>query len=187
MTQQSSDATTVITSHPLDGCDPLDLHRTMMDERRDLIKSWKDSEDGFVKTNIQVTTALVSLSAGFLSQYSIVIPRYLIVFIGLYFSFCVISLFLSMCELLFSSKAHRDQQILLEKYYSKQISEFGEPWANKAVRACQYGILFTFTCAIVLLACFAVFQAQERTNERTKEAQPAAATANASSEGRLRK
>ena len=58
----------IITPHPLDDCDENECYKTMMAERTVLIAAQRDAQDNLIKTIIQLSSALIALMAGFITQ-----------------------------------------------------------------------------------------------------------------------
>ncbi|MGY4397713.1 hypothetical protein ACVWZA_002910 [Sphingomonas sp. UYAg733] len=162
--------------HPLDGCDADECYKTMMSERTELIKARREAEDHLIKTIIQLSAALIALIAGFLAQTNILIDlNFLLLFSSVLILF-ILALTAGLAEQFFSSKAYQAQQIILEKYYNKEINEFSEPKANWWVRFFQLSSFSFFVLALITLACFAIIQAGKREDVRKQQSQPASST-----------
>lgn len=147
--------------HPLDGCDAEELYKVMMSERTELIKARRESEDNFVKTIIQLSSALLVLLAGF----SVNSKDKLNLSSETLFQFCAIAtmaaIIFGLLEHHFSSKAYQRQQELLESYYSKNIKAFSEPIENFYVRLLHILQFLAFALALLLVAIFASSQVGE--------------------------
>jgi hypothetical protein len=163
--------------HPLDGCDEDECYKTMMSERTTLITARRESEDNLIKAIIQLSSALVVLMAGFISNAKIPLST-------LSFAlFCVSILALGFSiigglgEQFFSSKAYQEQQILLEQFYTKEISSFSEAPSNRKVRVSQVSAFVFFVLALFSLSAFAVVQGKGKidVSQQSPSTTPAAA------------
>jgi len=167
-----------LQNHVLDGCNPDDLYKTMMSERTELVKARRESEDNLVKTIIQLSATLIVLISGFVTQTSVKIYYSGMWILAASLFSMVIALCCGLSEHIFSSKAYFAQQMLVEKFYTKQINEFSEPYANKWVRRFQAWAFFSFVTSLVILSIFAFSQTREKIHEQ--QSAPAAATTTSS-------
>lgn len=153
----------------------------MMSERTELIKARREAEDSLVKTVIQLASALLVLLAG----YAVGDDAHLS---GLpYWIFCLALVSLSasvvagLAEHRFSSQAYRAQQDLVEKFYTRQISSFDEPLANKWVKRAQNFQFFAFALSLVIVGSIALIEIgaddEQRQAAASPTASPTAATA----------
>jgi len=165
----------------LDGCDEDECYKTMMAERTDLIKARREAEDNLVKTVIQLSATLIALIAGFLTQTSVHVSSNFFIFLVLSVIFLVVALMSGLAEHLFSSHAYLEQQQSVEKFYTRQINSFAEPWANRWVRTCQVTSFIAFVTALIFLTIFAIKQAGEDSHGKSLTTSSPATSAAASS------
>jgi len=165
------------TPHPLDGCDENECYKTMMSERTVLVAAQRDAEDNLVKTVIQLSSALVVLMAGFTTQRDLLFTgiRFGLFFVSL--ACLVAAILCGISENFFSSRAYREQQKLLEDYYSKRISSFTEPKSNAIVRTTQALAFLFFITALLCVAIFAVLEAKGKSNVKQSAATAATGAA----------
>ena len=156
-------------AHPLEGSDPDKCYEIMMAERATLISARRESEDNLIKNIITLSSGLIALMAGFVGQLSV---DFSIVELGL-FSFSmgtlVTAVIAGMAESYFSSKAYLAQQVMVEDFFSRKISDFSEPKANKFVRISQITSFVLFVIALISLATLAVSLAKDNSNVRQAE------------------
>ena len=162
--------------HPLEGCDEKECYDTMMSERTELIKARREAEDNLVKTVIQLSSALMVLLAGYAVGEDSSLEGML------YWLFFAATILLSVSvvsglgEHRYSSKAYEAQQELVEKFYTKKISCFEEPKANKLVRALQKLQFFAFAVSLVLVGLIAVLKIGLSNERQEKGVAPSAQT-----------
>ncbi|WP_156348576.1 hypothetical protein [Sphingomonas sp. Leaf23] len=147
------------SAHPLDGCADDELYKIMMSERTELIKARRDAEDTLIKTIIQLSSSLITLTAGFVSLTSVrIVPHAIwplsITLIGL-----LLAVVSGLLENIFSSRAYSAQQKNLEEYFSKRIKVFEEPKENRYIRITQRVSFGMFSLSLIAIGVFGVLQA----------------------------
>ncbi len=153
-----------ISPHPLDGCNDEDCYRTMMAERTVLIAAQREAQDTLIKTIIQLSSALIALMAGFITQAKFALTETnLFVFSAAVLSFAA-SIVFGLMENFFGSKAYKEQQVMLEDYYGKYIGEFAEAKWNKWVHRAQLGAFLFFVIALLSLAIFGLLEAKGKSD-----------------------
>ncbi len=153
-----------ISPHPLDGCNDEDCYRTMMAERTVLIAAQREAQDTLIKTIIQLSSALIALMAGFITQAKFALTdTNLFVFSAAVLSFAA-SIVFGLMENFFGSKAYKEQQVMLEDYYGKYIGEFAEAKWNKWVHRAQLGAFLFFVIALLSLAIFGLLEAKGKSD-----------------------
>ena len=177
MTRRTSEAAAVTQSHMLDGCDPDECYKTMMSERTDLIKARREAEDNLVKTIVQLSATLIVLLAGFLTQTSVRIYSGNSWMLAVVVLLLIFSLVAGLSEHIFSSKAYLAQQILVEKFYNKEINDFSEPSANRWVRRFQVSAFIFFVGSLSILGFFAFSQMRDKIYEQATATATATAPA----------
>ena len=153
-----------------------------MSERTDLIKARREAEDNLVKTIVQLSATLIVLLAGFLTQTSVRIYSGNSWMLAVVVLLLIFSLVAGLSEHIFSSKAYLAQQILVEKFYNKEINDFSEPSANRWVRRFQVSAFIFFVGSLSILGFFAFSQMRDKIYEQAT----ATATAPESDERRPR-
>lgn len=173
-----------ISPHPLDGCDEDDCYKTMMAERTVLVAAQRDAQDNLIKTIIQLSSALIALMAGFITQAKFVLTDTSFAVVSFTLLAFSISIICGLAENFFGSKAYKEQQGMLEDYYGKYIEEFTEPRSNKLVRRAQLGAFSLFVIALLSLAVFGILEAKGKNDVKQSTAStsssPATATSSAS-------
>ncbi len=153
-----------ISPHPLDGCNDEDCYRTMMAERTVLIAAQREAQDTLIKTIIQLSSALIALMAGFITQAKFALTdTNLFFFSAAVLSFAA-SIVFGLMENFFGSKAYKEQQVMLEDYYGKYIGEFAEAKWNKWVHRAQLGAFLFFVIALLSLAIFGLLEAKGKSD-----------------------
>ena len=166
----------LIGSHPLDECDPTDCYQTMMAERTELITARRQAEDGFIKTIIQLSSALIVLMAGFIAQRSDVLSDESLVLIRCSIASLILAVIFGIGEQVASSVAYQNQQVQLENYYGKRIDHYKAPNANVWVRWFQAISLMFFAGSLILLGFFAFQKKVENKHEQRSSASASAST-----------
>jgi uncharacterized membrane-anchored protein YhcB (DUF1043 family) len=164
-------------AHPLDGCDEDEIYKVMMSERTELVKARREAEDAVVKTIIQISSALVALIAGFISQANVHIGQGLAKYLVFVVVALICALTVGLLEQYLSSKAYEAQQKLVEDYHQKKIAEFDEPRENGWVRRCQKVAFVAFVVGLILLGLFAFLQSEASSNDQTATTTTATTTA----------
>ncbi|WP_417618906.1 hypothetical protein [Parasphingorhabdus sp.] len=141
----------------------------MMAERATLISARRESEDNLVKNIITLSSGLVALMAGFVGQLSVNFSTLEFVLFSFSIGILVFAIIAGMAESYFSSKAYLAQQVMVEEYYSRIISKFEEPKANRFVRISQIISFVLFVIALISLAALAVSLAKDNSNVRQTE------------------
>lgn len=175
------------TEHPLDGSDPEECYKVMMSERTELIKARREAEDNLIKTIIQISAALIALLAGFAAQTNAKIDEDLFKYVIISVCFLSVSLIGALSEQIFASKAYSEQQVAVEQYYQKLVSNFQDPPSNKHVRRLQKLSFSCFVIALISLGLFAALQARTKLYVRQKESSASAAAAAAAKADRTRR
>ena len=148
----------------------------MMAERTVLIAAQREAQDTLIKTIIQLSSALIALMAGFITQAKFgLTDTNLVVFSVSVLSFAA-SIVFGLMENFFGSKAYKEQQIMLEDYYGKYICEFAEAKWNKWVHRAQLGAFLFFVIALLFLAIFGLLEAKGKSDVKQSTATPTAAT-----------
>ena len=132
-----------------------------MSERTALITARRDSEDNLIKTIVQLAAALIAVIAGFVSQSKFEFEGWSLILFGATLAALVISIVAGLTEQYYASKAHLEQQNLVENYFQKRISTFGDAPSNKLVRLFQMIAFLAFVAALLSLSVFAVVKAGE--------------------------
>lgn len=154
-----------------------------MSERTALITARRESEDNLIKTIIQLSSALIVLMAGFVSQAKVEISGLSSGLFAATIAGLVVAVISGLAEHYFASKAYLEQQKLVEDFYQKNISTFGEAPSNKWVRRSQVTAFTSFIAALLCVGIFALLKAGENNVEAERTSAPAAqvnADANAS-------
>lgn len=170
--------------HPLANVDEYERYKTMMAERADLIKARRESEDNLVKTLVQISSVLIVLIAGMLTQKGVFLAPdsggYLIIAIFL----LIMTLVFGLAEQVFSSKAHSAQQKIVEAYYSLKICTYAEPIENVGVRWSQRLAFSAFLASLAFFGIFSKIQVDnppyDRTDTSASAASPAATSTSTS-------
>lgn len=119
--------------HPLADVDPWVRYDAHMDERKHLIACKREAEDGYIKTIIQLSSAILLLvPTALASSGTSAISRISAVTI-FGFVFISISLIISICEQYFSLIAYKRQIQKTEDYYLMKSGDINPPKIAKAV------------------------------------------------------
>lgn len=166
--------------HPLEGSDLSECYKVMMSERTALITARRETEDNLIKTVIQLSSAMIVLMAGFVSQAETTFTGITTVLFVMIIVVLVLVITSGLTEQFYSSRAYLEQQALVESYYNREISSFDEPKANKFVRASQAVAFILFIIALILLGSFAILQVGGETDAKQTESASTASTASTS-------
>jgi len=138
-------------THPLDEKDEWECYDNHIAERNRLIESKRNSEDNFVKTVIQLSSAIALLVPSFLFS----IPKSnlgasnLLIF-GL--ALVLLSLLSGLAEQFLSSLAYGKQIEKTDAYYSKKTSDVSLPVVSKCVKAALIATFMTFFFGVLSLS-----------------------------------
>lgn len=177
----------LVTPHPLDGCDDYECYKTMMAERTVLIAAQRDAQDNLIKTVIQLSSALIALMAGFITQAKIYPTGIALVIFSASLSSLGIAIVCGLTENFFSSRAYNEQQKMLEDYYGKYIGEFVDAKSNKSVRRAQLGAFSFFVIALLCLAAFGILEAKGKSDVKRSTTPSSSAITTASVPGKVQR
>jgi hypothetical protein len=130
----------------------------MMSERTSLITARRQSEDNLVRTIIQLSSALIAVMAGFLSQSKTLIAGSSSLLLETALLSLGLAIASGLTEHFFSSKASEEQQLLVEQFYQKVIHEFGAAPSNRWVRLSQLSAFIFFLIGLASLGLLAFRQ-----------------------------
>lgn len=136
-------------AHPLDGKDEWECHDQHIAERNALIDGKRNAEDSFIKTVIQLSSAIVLLVPGFLitRPENSQLPSGLLI-TGL--SLIGLSLLSGLSEQFLSSLAYGKQIEKTADYYQKRTSDVSPPAMSKAVAVALFGAFLTFLLGVLV-------------------------------------
>ncbi|MBC2776453.1 hypothetical protein [Parasphingopyxis marina] len=137
--------------HPLRKVDKWERYDQLLEELNYLTQAKRETEDGFVKTIIQLSAAILLLVPTFFSSQALQGQKPSNILIcGL--SLIAISLLASLSEQYLSSRAYTSQISKTEKYYKMEISDIDPPdislWVSRLLLTSFAG----FILGILLLA-----------------------------------
>ena len=137
--------------HPLDGVDEWERHDQHLSERNTLICSKREAEDGFVKTIIQLSTAIVLAVPGLMAlNRDIILKSYFLLVAGIFLvSLALVS---ALCEQFLSSVAYEKQIEKTDAYYTKKSTDTSAPQASRFVKYCLLTSFVTFLTGILLIS-----------------------------------
>lgn len=137
-------------AHPLDGKDEWECYDQHIAERNKLIESKRNAEDSFVRTIIQLSSAIALLVPGFLlSQPQRPEPSTLLV-IGLGLIF--LALLGGLSEQFLSSVAYGKQIKKTDDYYQKQTSDVSPPAMSRAVAGALFSTFVFFLGGVLVIS-----------------------------------
>lgn len=141
----------VAESHPLDGKDEWECYDQHITERNKLIEGKRNAEDNFVKTVIQLSSAMALLVPGFIVSHPhpLTKPSALLVG-GLILIFC--ALMGGLAEQFLSSLAYATQIKKTDDYYAKRTSDLSPPAMSKAVVVALFGTFLFFLSGVLILS-----------------------------------
>ena len=125
-------------------------------ERNRLIDGKRGAEDNFIKTVIQLSSAIALLVPGFmltLSGEGHNPSKLLLTGLGLIF----LSLLAGLSEQFLSSLAYGQQIKKTDDYYTKKTSDVSPPALSKVVQASLLIAFVTFLCGVVTLSLSLIF------------------------------
>lgn len=133
--------------HPLDGVEEWDCYDQLISERNKLITAKKESEDGFTKTIIQLSSAIVlAVPSVFLLKDGSTREPSLLFTLGM---ICTgTALLFSLTEQFLSSFAYRAQIKKTDAYYTKKTSDISPPEISKYVQASLTLAFLTFVVGV---------------------------------------
>ncbi len=142
------------SGHELDEVDDWELYDQHTKERNFLINGKKESEDGFVNTIVQLSSAALllvpSLIGTNLDSFGNASTYLLIVGLG----FLAISLISSISEQFLSSIAYGQQIKKTDQYYTKKINDRGKPRISFWV---EVTLLISFVSFIIGVLCISIW------------------------------
>jgi hypothetical protein len=154
----------IVSPHPLDDRDPDACDSVMRSERTLLITAKRESEDNLLKAIVQLASALIVLSAGFVSQAKTsfsVTEAYILV--GTLVCLCG-SISSALLEQRLSAKGYEQQIVAVTSYYTKQTDKLETPILNKWVERVMNLSFILFTIGLILVAVFAFGRSMEEKN-----------------------
>src|SRR3954451_11962556 len=138
-------------AHPLDGKDEWECYDQHIAERNKLIEGKRNAEDSFVKTVIQLSSAIALLVPGFIvshpERHSM--PSRLLM-AGLLLIF--LALIGGLSEQFMSSVAYSKQIEKTDDYYAKKTSDVLPPAMSKAVAVALFGTFLFFVSGVLVLS-----------------------------------
>lgn len=138
-------------AHPLDGKDEWDCYDQHIAERNKLIEGKRSSEDNFVKTVIQLSSAIALLVPSFIvSQPERVSKPSALLVAGLIMIF--LALIGGLSEQFLSSVAYRMQIEKTDDYYAKRTSDVSPPAMSKAVAVALFATFLFFLSGVLVLS-----------------------------------
>lgn len=138
-------------SHPLDGRDDWECYDQHIAERNKLIEGKRSAEDNFVKTVIQLSSAIALLVPGFIiSQRQPVLTASPLLIAGLVLIFC--ALLSGLSEQFLSSLAYGKQIEKTDDYYEKRTSDVSPPALSKAVAVVLFSAFAFFLVGVLVLS-----------------------------------
>lgn len=138
-------------THPLDGVDPWECHDQHIAERNKLIAAKRDAEDGFIKTIVQLCSAiLLAVPAALkLTDNSRSLPTTPVVTA---IAILALSLTFALSEQFLSSLAYEKQLAKTDAYYRREISDVSSPTLSKIVRLTIIATFASFLIGTLLLS-----------------------------------
>lgn len=138
-------------AHPLDGKDEWECYDQHIAERNKLIECKRNAEDAFVKTIIQLSSAIALLVPTFVvSQSERLSQPSIMLVVGLTFVF--LALVAGLSEQFLSSIAYGRQITKTADYYAKRIRNVSPPAMSKAVAISLFGTFFFFLGGVIVLS-----------------------------------
>lgn len=138
-------------THPLDGKDEWECYDQHIAERNRLIEGKRNSEDNFIKTVIQLSSAIALLVPGFLySQERMSSQPSNLIILGL--SLIFLSLLAGLSEKFLSSLAYAKQIQKTDEYYKKKTSDVSPPALSKIVAICLFSTFATFLGGVLVIS-----------------------------------
>ncbi|MFA7596296.1 MAG: hypothetical protein WCY92_08060 [Novosphingobium sp.] len=138
-------------THPLDGKDEWECYDQHIAERNRLIEGKRNSEDNFIKTVIQLSSAIALLVPGFLySQERMSSQPSNLIILGL--SLIFLSLLAGLSEQFLSSLAYSKQIQKTDEYYKKKTSDVSPPALSKIVSICLFSTFATFLGGVLVIS-----------------------------------
>jgi hypothetical protein len=138
-------------SHPLDGVSEWECYDQHISERNKLISAKREAEDGFVKTIIQLSSAIVLAvpSVLALDKSNVRVPSF---FLMAGIALVGLSLVLALSEQFMSSVAYKKQIEKTDLYYTKMTSDVSPPLASKFVQFSLAATFAVFVTGILLVS-----------------------------------
>ena len=138
-------------AHPLDGIDPWECYDQLISERNKLISAKREAEDGFVKTIVQLSSAIILAVPGFLAFNKVkpYAPSPLLL-VGL--ALIGLSLISALCEQYLSSHAYDRQIAKTDAYYTKASNDISPPTVSKFVRVALTVAFVGFVTGVCIIS-----------------------------------
>lgn len=137
--------------HPLDGRDEWECYDQHIAERNKLIEGKRNAEDNFVKTVIQLSSAIALLVPGFvMTQHAHPARPSTLLVIGLMLTF--LALIGGLSEQFLSSLAYGKQIQKTDDYYAKKSSDVSPPAMSKAVAVALFAAFSCFLGGVLVLS-----------------------------------
>ncbi|MDP9422937.1 MAG: hypothetical protein M3Q19_08915 [Pseudomonadota bacterium] len=150
-TRKAAKAESKEDAHPLDGRDEWVCYDQHIAERSKLIECKRNAEDAFVKTIIQLSSAIALLVPSFVvSQGERQSQPSGLLIVGLALVF--MALIGGLSEQFLSSVAYGNQITKTDNYYAKKISDVSPPAMSKAVTFALFGTFFFFLSGVIVLS-----------------------------------
>jgi len=137
--------------HPLEGRDAWECYDQHISERNKLISAKREAEDGFIKTIIQLSTAIVLAVPGIFAfnKDEIRQPSFLLIAGVLFVGIALIS---AIAEQFLSSIAYQKQIEKTDDYYTKKSADTSPPAVSKYVRICLVSSFICFLAGIATVS-----------------------------------
>lgn len=138
--------------HPLADVDPWVKFDQHIQERNRLISCKRETEDGYIKTVIQLSSAILLLVPGFLntSAKTGMAEIQTATLVGL--SFIALSLTAAISEQFLSSKAYNAQIAKTDSYYRMDSSDINPPTITRIVELAMLASFATFLMGILVVS-----------------------------------
>lgn len=139
------------SAHPLDGKDEWECYDQHITERNRLIDGKRNAEDNFVKTVIQLSSAIALLVPSFVvaqpARLSNLSPLLITGLVLIFFA-----LVGGLSEQFLSSLAYGKQIEKTDDYYAKRTSDVSPPAMSKAVLVALFGTFLFFVAGVLVLS-----------------------------------
>lgn len=135
--------------HPLEGRDEWECYDQHIAERNRLIESKRNAEDSFIKTVIQLSSAIALLVPGFILTQP-VDQRQPSVFLVVGLAFIFLSLVAGLSEQFLSSLAYGKQIKKIDDYYTKLTADVAPPALSKIVGIAIFVAFVSFMAGVIL-------------------------------------
>lgn len=141
-----------VEQHPLADVDAWVRFDQHIQERNRLISCRRETEDGYIKTVIQLSSAILLLVPGLLntSAKTGMAGIQTATFVGL--SFIALSLTAAISEQFLSSMAYKTQMTKTDSYYLMESSDINPPTITKVVETAMSVSFATFLIGILVVS-----------------------------------